>query len=170
MTATSSRALALRNETGFGGRDRAGYPRFRWSWDFLLQTAALTWPSSFGECARPPLEEEEDLEDDICGYCAWLVYLGTMLVCGVFFEALGDLDKDRNWVGLGHRQVGGSVGGVLWDRLSSWCVLFLSPAFSLLFVLGGSGVLSHGAVFGLFFLFISFLFSFLCGHWDIHEH
>ena len=93
---------------------------------------------------------------------------------GFFLGALGYTDRDRDWVDLGHRLGWGSVGGVLWDRLSSlWghgVLLFLSLAFSFLFVLGGSGVLSHGAIFGLFFLSISFLFSFLCGHWDIYEH
>ena len=96
-----------------------------------------------------------------------------MLVCG-FFGALGATDRDVDWVDLGHR-----LGwGFCWGRsvgpsfiaLGPWCFVFLSLAFSFLFVVGGSGVLSHGAVFGLFFLSISFLFSFLCGHWDFYEH
>ena len=66
--------------------------------------------------------------------------------------------------------VGGSLGGVLWGCLSfPWghgVLLFLSFPFFFLYIIGGSGVLSHGAVFG-FFLSISFIFSFLCGHWDI---
>ena len=94
---------------------------------------------------------------------------------GFFWGALGDTDRDRDWVDLGHRLGWGfcwgrSVGPPLSSLWGHGVLLFLSLAFSFLFVLGGSGVLSHGAVFGLFFLSISFLFSFLCGHWDIYEH
>ena len=62
----------------------------------------------------------------------------------------------------------------MWDRLSSlWghgVLLFLSLAFSLLFVVGGSGVLSHGAVFGLGFLFISFSFLLFVDIGTFSEH
>ena len=63
----------------------------------------------------------------------------------------------------------GLCGRSSWGRFFSWGhgVCFSIPFSSLfLSVSGGSGVLSHGAVFGLGFLFYFFSFSFLCGHWD----
>ena len=79
------------------------------------------------------------------------------------------------WIGIGLFWVVGPFWG-----FSPGCSMGLSflgamvfsplfPFLSFLFlpVLGGSGVLSHGAVFG-FFSFISSFF--LCGHWDISEH
>ena len=67
--------------------------------------------------------------------------------------------------------VGGLFGDILWDCRSSlgpWCFHFLS-FFSFIFVIGGSGVLSHGAVYGFFFLFLfSFLFFVDIGTFSEH--
>ena len=74
----------------------------------------------------------------------------------------------RDWAGLGRGFFRGLFSWAFFGAgffLGPWCFSFLS--FLFLSVLGGSGVLSHGAVSGFFF----FIFSiFLCGHWDISEH
>ena len=90
------------------------------------------------------------------------------------FGAPGGTDRDRDRVGLGHR----SGWGFSWGRsvglsflsLGPWC--FASPfSFPFLFlcVIGGSGVLSHGAVFGLFFPFL-FYFLFFVDIGTFSEH
>ena len=64
-----------------------------------------------------------------------------MLACG-FFGALGDTDRDRAWVDLGHR-----LGwGFCWGRsvgpsffaLGPWCLFFLSPFLLFFFLLLGA--------------------------------
>ena len=67
------------------------------------------------------------------------------------------------WIGIefGLVWVGDFVGGLLGDVSSLGAMVFALPfLFSSLFlsVIGGSGVLSHGAVFGLCFLFFSIFF------------
>ena len=85
------------------------------------------------------------------------------------------------WIGLriGLTWVGGFVGdllvGVFWGCLFPWGhgVLLFSFSFPFLFlyVMGGSGVLSHGAVFGLSFYFFYIFFSlWTLGHFLNTEH
>ena len=65
-------------------------------------------------------------------------------------------------MGIGLFWVGDFVGGFLGDVSFLGAMVFgFSFPFSSLFlsVTGGSGVLSHGAVFGLCFLFFSIFFS-----------
>ena len=76
-------------------------------------------------------------------------------------------------MGIGLLWVGTFVGGILGavSFLGPWCLFFLSLSFSFLCVIGGSGVLSHGAVFGLCFLFFSIFFSlWTLGHFLNIEH
>ena len=84
---------------------------------------------------------------------------GPSLGSGVLRDSVG-LDWDRDWVGLGR----GLCGRSSWGRFFSWGhgVCFSFPFSSLfLSVIGGSGVLSHGAVFGLCFLFLFYFLFFV---------
>ena len=86
--------------------------------------------------------------------------LGPLFGFGVLRDSVG-LDWDRDWVGLDRGLCRRSFRG-LFMGLSFLLWGHGVPIFSLFFlfsfVIGGSGVLSHGAVFGPCFLF---LFSFL---------
>ena len=66
---------------------------------------------------------------------------------------------------------GGFFGDSLWGcrfSLRPWCFHF-SFFFPFIFVIGGSGVLSHGAVFGFCFLFL-FYFLFFVDIETFSEH
>ena len=77
---------------------------------------------------------------------------------GVFW-ALGDLDQDRNWVGLGHRLGWGfcwgrSVGPPFFS-LGPWCVAFPFPCFFSFFCSWG---LRGSEPWGCLWTFLSFYF------------
>ena len=86
---------------------------------------------------------------------------------------LGDfdgMDWVRDWVGLDR----GLCGRLFWGRFLGLSFPWghgVSPSlFSFfIFVIGGSGVLSHGAVFGLFLLFL-FYFLFFMNIGTLSEH
>ena len=75
-----------------------------------------------------------------------------------WFWVFGDLaGTDSDWVGLVVGFVEGSLVGVLWGCLFCLGAMVFPFSFSLfIYVIGSSGVLSHGAVFGFFFTLLLF--------------
>ena len=74
----------------------------------------------------------------------------------------------RDWVGLG---CGFFFVLFFWAFYGAvfflWVMVFFLLSFLFFCVIGGSGVLSHGVVFGFLFFYFFHFSIFLCGHWDI---